>query len=152
MRYRMLLFATAVTFATAAGCSGGPKFAAVSGVVTVDGEPYPKAVVSFQPISTDKNTSPGKGSSAYTDANGRFVLIGTDGETGAIVGKHRVRIMTAGNNVVGASDTGSDDKVDAPNIDPIPQEWNAKSEKEFDVPAGGTDQANFAIVSNRKKK
>ena len=60
--------------------------------------------------------------------------------------------MTAGNNVVGASDTGSDDKADAPNVDPIPQEWNARSTKEFDVPAGGTDKANFDIVSKKKTK
>lgn len=135
-----------------AGCSGGPAFAPVTGVVTLDGQPYGKAVVTFQPISAGTNTNPGKGSSAYTDANGRFVMKGTDGESGAVVGKHRVRIMTAGNNVVGASETGSDDKVAAPNVDPIPQEWNAKSTKEFDVPSGGTDKANFDIVSNKPKK
>ena len=30
--------------------------------------------------------------------------------------------------------------------DPIPPEWNSASTKEFDVPSGGTDQANFDIV------
>ena len=149
MRFRIALLAGLLAFA---GCSGGPRFAPVTGVVTIDGVPYGKAVVSFQPISDGKDPNPGKGSSAYTDANGRFVLVGTDGEAGAVVGKHRVRIMTAGNNVVGASDTGSDDKADAPNVDPIPQEWNARSTKEFDVPAGGTDKANFDIVSKKKTK
>ena len=35
-------------------------------------------------------------------------------------------------------------------IDPIPAEWNSSSTKEFDVPAGGTDKANFDIVGKKK--
>jgi hypothetical protein len=133
------------------GCSSGPAFAPVSGVVTLNGKPYPKGVITFQPISDGKNTNPGKGSSAYTDENGRFVLIGTDGEKGAIVGKHLVRIMTKGNDVSGAPDTGSDDKVVTASKNEIPLEWNANSDKTFDVPARGTDQANFDIVTGKKK-
>ena len=70
MRFRIALLAGLLAFA---GCSGGPRFAPVTGVVTIDGVPYGKAVVSFQPISDGKDPNPGKGSSAYTDANGRFV-------------------------------------------------------------------------------
>jgi hypothetical protein len=139
--------------AALAGCSGsGPKFAPVSGVVMLDEKPYGNAVVSFQPIGSAENPNPGRGSSAYTDANGRFVLRGADGEDGAVVGKHRVRIMTKGNDVVGQNpDTGSPDGG-AParkNVDPIPPEWNATSNVEFEVPSGGTDQVKFQIKSRR---
>jgi hypothetical protein len=138
----------------AAGCSGGAKFAPVSGVVTLDGKPYGNAVVSFQPIGDKGNPNPGKGSSAYTDENGRFVLVGADGEDGAVVGKHLVRIMTRGNDVVGQPEVGSPD--DAPvgrgKVDPIPPEWNALSKVEFEVPKGGTDKANFDITSRKGKK
>lgn len=137
-----------------AGCSGGgPKFAPVSGVVLLDGTPYPNAVVSFQPIGTKDNPNPGRGSSAYTDATGRFVLQGADGEDGAVVGKHRVRIMTKGNDVVGQNaETGSPDGGAPPrkNVDPIPPEWNANSTVEFEVPPGGTDGAKFEIKSRKK--
>jgi hypothetical protein len=133
-----------------AGCEER-GYAPVSGVVTLDGEPYTRAVVSFQPIGSKENPHPGRGSSAYTDERGRFVLEGDDEILGAVVGKHRVRIMTRGNDVVGQSSKGGTPD-DAPTgrttVDPIPPEWNALSEKEFDVPPGGTDQANFNIVTS----
>jgi hypothetical protein len=134
------------------GCNTS-GYAPVSGVVTVDGQPYGQAVVSFQPIGTAENPNPGRGSSAYTDKDGRFVLTSDDGDDGAVIGKHRVRIMTRGNNVVGQKPNGGspDGAPDGTplqaNIDPIPAEWNAKSEKEFDVPSGGTDKADFKITT-----
>jgi hypothetical protein len=132
------------------GCSGGGTFVPVSGVVTLDGKPYDKAVVSFQPMASEGNPNPGRGSSAYTDQSGRFVLE-SDNHKGAVVGKHRVRIMTRGNDVVGASPEGGspDDAPVARNVDPIPAEWNSTSDKEFEVPAGGTDKANFEIVTKK---
>jgi hypothetical protein len=147
--------ALAVGLATLAGCGGGPKLASVSGVVTVDGKPYTEAVVSFQPIGDKGNPSPGRGSSGYTDANGRFVLKYDGTEDGAVVGTHLVRIQTKGNNVAPLVEgTGSDDYTPPAGvkIDPIPPEWNGLSEKTFVVPAGGTDQANFDIVSRKAGK
>jgi hypothetical protein len=136
--------------AAVAGCSGGESYVSVSGVITLDGEPYGKAVVSFQPIGTAENPNPGRGASAYTDEKGRFVLL-TDGKKGALVGKHRVRIMTRGNDVVGQSaDTGSPDETPSKReVDPIPAEWNSVSDKEFDVPSSGTDKANFDIKTRK---
>ena len=140
--------------AAVVGCSGGPEYASVSGVVMLDGKPYPKAVVSFQPIATPENPNPGRGSSAYTDEHGRFVLQGDNGRDGAVVGKHRVRIMTRGNEVVGQDvEGGSPDETPTKReVDPIPPEWNALSNVEFDVPSGGTDKANFDIKSRKKGK
>jgi hypothetical protein len=134
------------------GCSGdGVKVAPVSGVVKLDGVPYPRAVVSFQPVGTAENPNPGKGSSAYTDENGRFVLRGADGEDGAVVGKHVVRIMTRGNDVVGQSpEGGSPDGGPKGPVDPIPPEWNSNSNVEFEVPSRGSDAANFDITSRKK--
>jgi hypothetical protein len=150
---RMRLLAAGGLLAAVVGCSGGPKYAPVSGVVMLDGKPYPKAVVSFQPVATEGNPNPGRGSSAYTDENGRFVLMGDNDVDGAVVGKHLVRIMTRGNDVVGQSpEGGSPDETPLKReVDPIPPEWNALSKKHFDVPSGGTDQANFDIVSRPGK-
>jgi hypothetical protein len=140
-------------FAAVLGCSGGPKYAPVSGVVTINGKPYGKAVVSFQPVGTAENPNPGRGSSAYTDENGRFVLKCDGTIDGAVVGKHLVRIMTKGNDVVGYDPTkGSDDGGTArKEVDPIPPEWNANSKQEFTVPVGGTDKANFDIQNPKYK-
>jgi hypothetical protein len=140
------------------GCNNS-NHAPVSGVVKLDGQPYPNAVVSFQPIGTAENPEPGRGSSAYTDANGKFELLGEGNIKGAVIGKHRVRIMTrqgaelaADPNPAGGSpDGGSPDGAPAKKVvDPIPLEWNAYSNKEFEVSAGGTDQANFDIVTKKK--
>jgi len=143
-----------------AGCGGGgPKLACVSGGVTVDGKPYKDAVVSFQPQASGGAENPGVGSTALTDENGRFTLTTMDGKTGAVVGKHKVRIQTKRDNPTAFFDPakGSDDsqafdpkKV---KIDPIPTEWYADTGgKEFTVPEGGTDKANFEIESAKPKK
>jgi hypothetical protein len=135
--------------AMAGGCGGGARFAPVSGVVTLDGKPYGKAAISFQPIGTSDNPYPGRGSSAYTDENGKFVLI-SDDNNGAVVGKHLVRITTRAAELKGEPGVGSPDgaPVNRPR-EPIPAEWNYESEKTFEVPPGGTDKANFDIVSKR---
>jgi hypothetical protein len=150
---RLRFLAAGAVLAAVVGCSGGDRLVSVSGVVKLDGVPYPNAVVTFQPIGDKDNPEPGRGSSAFTDENGRFVLKTDGGKDGAVVGKHRVRIMTRGNEVVGQDAEGSPDEVpkDRP-IDPIPPEWNALSNIDFDVPKGGTDQANFDIKSRKVKR
>lgn len=118
-----------VFLATLTGCAGEPKFHPVSGVVTLNGKPFPEGVVSFQPIGSKDNPTPGQGSSAYTDGNGRFVLKVEEGKPGAVAGKHLVRIMTKGNNVMtidplkGSSDVAPANRK----IDSIPPEWNSLS-------------------------
>ena len=116
-----------------AGCGGGAQYVAVSGVVKLDGKPHRNAMVMFQPMASTENPNPGRGSSGRTDDNGRFTLKTFEGQRGAVIGKHRVRIMS----MVKAA------------ADPIPAEWNQASNKEFDVPTGGTDQANFDIVTKK---
>jgi hypothetical protein len=74
-----------------------------------------------------------------------------DGDKGAVVGKHRIRIMTRGNDtVVVDPELGSPDNPPVDTIiDPIPASWNVDSKVEFEVPAGGTDKANFDIVTKQ---
>jgi len=133
------------------GCDAGPNYVPVSGVVTLDGKPYPEAVVLFMPRATEENPNPGRGSSSYTDANGRFQLKTIDGDEGAVVGKHMVQITTKGTVLPIDPEVGSPDDLPPgtkQNIDPIPREWNNPG-KEFEVPPGGTDEANFDIVTKK---
>jgi hypothetical protein len=150
---QLRLLAVGALLVAVAGC-GSSNFAPVSGVVTLNGKPYNKAVVSFQPIGSPTKPNPGRGSSAYTDENGRFVLKSDNNVNGAVIGKHRVRIMTRGNDVVGQSPDGGtpDETPTGREVDPIPPEWNALSTKEFEVPSGGTDKANFDIVGTVRGK
>lgn len=144
-------FTAAALLLTTVGCSGG-SFVPVSGVVTFNGKPYDKAVVTFQPIGSKDTPNPGRGSSAYTDENGRFVLV-SDDTKGAVVGKHLIRIMTRGNDIQGATPEGGTPDETPTNrpVDPIPAAWNSMSKVEFEVPAGGTDKANFDIETKKPK-
>lgn len=155
---RRVMWAVLGLAAMTAGCGDGSKYAKVSGLITINGKPYPNAVVSFQPMATAGNTDPGRGSSGETDAHGRFLLATDDGHVGAVVGKHRVRIMmkhAAGSAPYDPS-LGSPDNAPAPRrakgeVDPIPESWNASSTVEFVVPSGGTDKADFNIENPKYK-
>ncbi len=119
----------------AAGCGG--NIASVSGRVTVDGEPLRNASVTFTPIATGTQSA-GPGSYGKTDADGRFTLkrIDTD-RPGAVVGKHRVIIASE-------TDVGAESDINVPTKEVIPARYRDGSET-FEVPAGGTSQANFEI-------
>ena len=139
------------------GCGGGPRYVPVSGVVRLNGNPYRGAVVNFQPLGSPDNPYPGRGSYGHTDENGRFTLVVDDKIKGAVVGKHRVRIATLQNSAaqeydpkVGTPDGGERKSRPKRSIELIPREWNEESKQEFEVPAGGTDKANFDIVTGKK--
>lgn len=126
------------------GCSG-PKHSPVSGRVTLDGKPLPNAAVLFQPKSTGDNPNPGLGSGAKTDGDGNYTLtISGTNELGAIVGKHRVEISAF--DRVKEIDPNSD-RVEKPARNLVPPKYNNQSTLEFDVPAGGTKDANFELSS-----
>jgi len=133
------------------GCSNQTAYVPVSGVITLDGKPYSKAVISFQPVGSKDSPNPGRGSSAYTDDNGRFELKCDGTVNGAVVGKHLIRIMTKGSDVIKIDPLkGSSDEAPVRrNVDPIPPEWNGLSNVEFEVPIGGTDKANFDILTKK---
>jgi hypothetical protein len=71
-----------------AGCGGSdlPELGEVSGVVTLDGEPLPNAIVEFQP------SAEGRPSSAETDEEGRYELLYLIDAPGALLGEHTVRV------------------------------------------------------------
>jgi hypothetical protein len=122
-------------------------------VVKLNGKPYPNAVVFFQPVGDKGNQNPGRGSSGITDASGRYTLTTDDGVDGAVVGTHQIKIQT---NMPFVADfnpeTGSSDSPVLPKqADPIPLDWRSMGKHTFDVPAGGTDQANFDIVNPKVK-
>jgi hypothetical protein len=104
----------------------------------------------LQPVGGKDNPNPGRGSAGLTDENGRFVLKTPEGVNGAVVGAHQVKITTAEEGIVGFDPaTGSPDNVPTKKvkIDPIPTDWRSMGKNTFDVPAGGTDQANFDITN-----
>jgi hypothetical protein len=122
-----------------AGCGSDPyKVAPVSGTVSVNGKPLANASVTFAPVAVAGTMEPGPSSAGTTDANGRYTLalIGKSGK-GAVVGKHKVRI-----SIREDADPSNDDPV---KVQQLPMKYNAQTTLEFDVPAGGTEKADFAL-------
>src|SRR5688572_29811168 len=97
------------------GCGSGgsdaPELGAVSGTVTLNGQPLAGATVTFQPEQ-------GRASSGVTDASGRYQLQYTADTSGAKVGKHAVTITTGG---TAAAEGGSD------RSEQLPARYNVES-------------------------
>ncbi len=125
------------------GCGSQGNIAPVTGTIPRDGSPLEGAAVSFQPIASEgEMTVSGMGSYGKTDAQGRYSLklIETDGE-GASVGTHRVQVSVA-------EEKGGD----ALTTDKVPSRYRGfDSELTFDVPAEGTETANFDLTTKRKR-
>jgi hypothetical protein len=129
----------AVWLGCVAGCGSQDAVVPVSGTVTFQGAPLAKAWVKFNPIAEGQGSvEAGVASYARTDEQGKFELktIFTPEQTGAVPGRHRVRIQS----VEGGGDSDAGGAIN----DPIPLRYRDGSEV-FEVPAAGTDQANFDI-------
>ena len=123
------------------GCSGSERIVPVSGVVTLDGEPLADAVVGFEPIATEGEIEAGMGSYARTDAKGRFSLRSLTKEEGALVGMHRVSVSTV------VCKEGPNGEMQGLTKERVPARYNNDTRLTFEVPAGGTDQADLDLKS-----
>lgn len=81
------------------GCDSGPATGLVTGVVTIDGNPVADATVSFYPAQ-------GRASTARTDENGKYELSFSRQKKGAVLGEHKVTIIT---EVLTETDYGASD-------------------------------------------
>jgi hypothetical protein len=124
------------------GCGGGESYdlAPVSGQVTLDGKPLANVRVGFQPASGE--AAPGPGSAGVTDADGRYTLqvVSASSKKGAVPGKHIVRM-----NLIAEEDSADD--VDASMSSSLPPQA-VNGSLTYDVPADGTDAADFDLTSN----
>ncbi len=126
------------------GCGKPYKVAPVSGRVPLDGKPLAKASVTFVPKATKENQSPGPTAQGITDADGRFTLQVNPETSGAVVGTSRIYITTLLTDPAPEDrDAGGAKRV----RDRVPEKYNMKTELEFEVPAGGTDKAEFELKS-----
>ncbi len=136
MRFHLLLVGLLLF---AAGC-GNSRIVPVSGRVTLDNKPVSNATVVFQPLSDEKD--PGPGSVGKTDPDGKFTLRLQVGEgKGALVGPHAVRITSY----------EGDDSIPSSGSDMPFRKRLINSKLDFEVPAGGTTEANFDLPAPKPK-
>ncbi len=99
-----------------------PERAEVSGTVILNGEPLAGAKVEFQPRE-------GPPSYGTTDQNGRYELMFTSDDKGAVVGTHTVRITTASKPVDPETKRIDDAKL-------VPPRYGVESELSVEVLPG----------------
>lgn len=131
----------------AMGCNKGYQMANVGGQVTLDGNPLVGARVVFEPLYSSSDQSRdvrGPLSSGKTDEEGRYVLETRDGRRGAVVGSNRVRFST---REMDADLSGEIPEFITVRKESLPAQYNRQSNMVFDVPAQGTDEANFTLKS-----
>ena len=116
---------TIALFVSGCGASDLPETGEVIGVVTLDGNPVPKATVTFAPEE-------GRTSIGETNDKGEYVLAYTAKVPGAKVGRHSVRISTY---KAGAGDPGDAHRVEAV-PEKIPEKYNTKTTLSEEVEAG----------------
>lgn len=139
--YKLLL----VSPACLAGCSNADyDLAPVSGIVTLYGEPLVNATVSFEPQGGQDKAVVGPGSIGETDEAGRYALETFRDEYGAVVGRHTVRISTYKSRF---KDIRNSDEIEVVSIEHVPWHYNRNTELTFEVPASGTEEANFALTA-----
>lgn len=81
------------------GCGGSEApipLGQVSGLVTLDGQPFEGALVQFNPeaapVTRDKKSPGGGGSSGISNAEGRYELKFSGDHDGAVLGAHKVTV------------------------------------------------------------
>lgn len=128
--------------AAAPGCSGKrrelPRLGEVSGVVSLDGVPLPKASVTFVPFER------GQASHGSTDDAGRYSLVYTANTPGAVVCSHRVEIRTGGE---GYDKDGNFTET----IERLPPVYHVRSQLTASV-AAGTNEIDFKLTSKPATK
>ncbi len=82
----------------------------------------------------DKKITPGPGSGARCDAEGRYKLVTINDEAGAVVATHKVKIFAKNPD-------------DPTSVESFPPEFNYQTTLTFEVPAGGTTEANFELTT-----
>ena len=128
-------------FLCAIGCNNREyDLAPVSGKVTFNGAPLVGARVTFQPAGGVEN--PGPGSIGDTDAQGNYALKTIHNEPGAVVGHHRVAIISNPYREAPRSDKDAN-----PFVEPIPKRYNLLSELSIEVPQEGLNSADFDLTA-----
>lgn len=146
----LMLLVTATTLTFFSGCGGSdlPELGYVEGTVTLDGKPLPNVVLTFQPV---------KARPAYgrTDENGWYEIIYTDGNPGATLGTHSVRISSADADSGGEEENYEEDGGDYESEDgdregrgeKIPRKYTQDGELTAEVKAG-ENVFNFDLKSD----
>ncbi len=114
-----------LALAALAGCgAGGPSLVPVEGTLTgPDGKPMGDVLIQFSPDASSGEKA--VGSSAVTDANGKFALKADTGGAGAVPGTHRVVLID--NAFTAAADDTLGKKGAPKRVNRVPKKYSEPS-------------------------
>jgi hypothetical protein len=137
-----------VLASAAAGCSSKPPMVAVTGVVTLNGKPVEHCKVCFFPEAEDANPEEHGYGLTFTDAEGRYSLANTVGESGIFPGRYKVVLVwyTDKNGKV-LPPTAKPSETPGGFINQMPKEYEdpRTSPETVEIPKAGLTK-DFAIV------
>ncbi|MEM6329130.1 MAG: carboxypeptidase regulatory-like domain-containing protein [Planctomycetota bacterium] len=114
-------------------------------MITLDGKPLPDATVRFNPKQQGGSPMVGPSSFGTTDSQGRYTLRTHKGRSGAVVGRHVVSVSTYATELV---DPQNSDETRVLSEERVPKRYRTPSELTYEVPSGGTGDANFDLTTS----
>jgi hypothetical protein len=132
---RLCVAASLVVLCSGCG-SSGPELGQVTGTVTLDGQPVPRASITFAPVEK------GPASMGGTNKDGRYKLLYNTDRQGAVLGKHNVTIRSL------EQDPDGDDKPSGPAPVKVPAKYSQVGELTAEVKAG-SQEVNFELSSKK---
>ncbi|QDT53646.1 hypothetical protein Pan44_16690 [Caulifigura coniformis] len=151
IRHRLRMAAAGMVLAIlASGCGGAdPKSharVAVSGTVTLDGQPLDNAVILFVPLPEVNGPTASAGI-----VEGRFQL---SAEAGPVAGKHRVQIESNDHGGIAPDDEAALAEMAAgkrklPKTVKIPAIYNSRSKLEETIAADSPNEFTFELVTRK---
>jgi hypothetical protein len=141
-RFSFLVAAGTIVFlAGAVGCDSGDGLnrQAISGMVTLDGQPLPDGAILFEPATNESGTEVGA-----TIRQGAFAISRKDGP---VPGPYRVRIYSSSMTQAPPND-GQTERTPRPMVDRLPPRYNTKTELNAVIIAGRANRHRFNLSSS----
>lgn len=121
------------------GSSDGLNRQAISGTVTLDGEPLTSGAILFEPASNESGTAVGA-----TIRQGSFAVSRVEGP---VPGSYRVRVYASARKQAPPA-KGQTDRTPRPMVERLPPHYNARSELRAEVVADRVNKYRFVLDSS----
>lgn len=138
-------FASSLAALFVAGCGGkeGPPREPISGVVTLDGRPLEKGLITFTPEAGGDLVVSG------LVVDGAFALPRAEGPG---LGPHRVDVWSKKATGRTLKDRNDPDNPVAETVEQIPARYNVRSELKADVLPGGDNRFTYDLAGGKDKE
>lgn len=130
----------------AAGCGGSSAETPVSGTVTLDGDPLAGAAVVFRPTGG----TPGNGGTGVTGPDGKYTLVGPQGQKGLPNGSYKVTVSRPLRKD-GTPPPPGLPPIESDAVETVPAKYSDPAKTELAVTVDAAKPYDLALVGGKKK-